>query len=356
MVMTRSQTKTAQAAKSNSRKRYAPPTSNTKSAKKLKRETTKPVKIASTSCLGDSAYEKIPSPKPRTFGQDITIPRYPTVDELGMLEFYQAYPHNRGATLCTSHFVYLAMKWYQRRYAATKTHRMQAKTYTDDFSRGSEPDFSKLSIPIRNDGLLMSLEEFAACILNSVSAAKKRLLEERSQIMVISSDVAVCEISGDEPLSCNICVDKTEETILEDHAPSCWEPGFQSAEDDHIDGCVVLGGGEGDKFLCDRCPLTDSVVEIYPSRMAVNSNLGRASVGGLHFIVDTCGSEPMIKFRSTRFSEAHEADRCAGLRKGLVCEELCDVLGIFEPAECSAFFENCVCATKKTFSSSRGGG
>ncbi|KAF4994834.1 hypothetical protein FDECE_12982 [Fusarium decemcellulare] len=275
----------------------------------------------------------------KSFGQDTFVSEWEAFELLNKLEFLQAYPHNRGSTLCAYHFLQRAETWYLRRKPAAKKelNRIYKNGVPYDFN------FSHLTLPVdEKTWQLKTLQEFKDDLVREIGAATYRLGREQSRVISITGHTPACEVGPrDEPMNCCLCADGPEtwssaealESIPAQHRSVAPEGVDESIEnwtrirrkvnESDILGCghespiMILGGDYGDVVECEVCSHTQSVharyckprkfalriagiripVDVSPSRMAMDSRVGHASVGGLHFIVDNCSGKEMIKFR-----------------------------------------------------------
>ncbi|KAM0561561.1 hypothetical protein ACHAPJ_003445 [Fusarium lateritium] len=360
----------------------------------------------------------------KSFGQDITSPAdWSDIGRHNSLEYFQAYPHDRDSTLCVRHFLRLADGWYIRRKPMVQA---QLRAMLKD-GVTSKPDFSDLSLPIDEDTWSVpSLQSFKDKLSREISNAQNRVEKEHDRVLHLTHVTPACELSNeDQPLmKCALCPDNTfdsgsdEESTMSytdkrvefGHYPSEWTDevlrdmytelrerrAVNILKCGHKSPIMILGGEGGDVVECEDCPHTQPAskscwkpykhalriagvripVEVTPARVAMNSKVGHVSVGGLHFIVDDCSDEPLIKFRSTRFSQAHEKERFdyhdegdlqtvrfalpSGAaednheydydqefdqyRVGIAnMDKLYWRPGAFKPTGCSDYFENCSC-------------
>ncbi|KAM5353850.1 hypothetical protein ACJ41O_000500 [Fusarium nematophilum] len=270
----------------------------------------------------------------RLFGQDSFIKEDDALREQFMLEFYQAYPHNRGATLCLSHFYQLAEHWYRRHVptAEAQLDEVFADAAEDiDFGKpGYVPDFSQVMLPVdERTWMVKSLQDFRDDLCDGILEAKVRLLQDTCRAFWLHSDYpAKCEIVEDQPLSCSLCPEPDDVYIPLEHM-STVPPKLRimaacrENQDRHVLECghqfpvLILGGDRPDRIECEECPRTQPVkdggrmphrfalkvadaqipVQVRPARMPINSRAGHVDVGGLHFLVDDCTDRTMVKFR-----------------------------------------------------------
>ncbi|KAF4962636.1 hypothetical protein FSARC_9306 [Fusarium sarcochroum] len=374
---------------------------------------------------GDEDQEE-PVPAIKSFGQDTFVKNWSDIGRHNSLEFFQAYPHDHDSTLCVRHFLRLADGWYIRRRPMVQA---QLHSMLKD-GVSSKPDFSDLSLPICEDTwTIPSLQTFREKLSGEIKNAQHRLQKHYNRVLFATLLAPACELGNeDQELKCAMCPDgkpdgkpdsesDEESTIISTdkriyrghHTPEELDRVLHDFKTDlrerrvssilkcgHESPIMILGGEKGDVVECEDCPHTQPAnkscwvpykyalrvagvqipVEVAPARMALNSKLGHVSVGGLHFIVDDCLHGPLIKFRSTRFSQAHEMEgfdyhdegdlktvRFAlpfgaaednheydydeefdQYRVGIAnLESLYWRSGAFEPTGCSDLFENCSC-------------
>ncbi|UPL04247.1 hypothetical protein LCI18_015181 [Fusarium solani-melongenae] len=370
----------------NSSKRSSPEAQDQKPAKKIKSER-KPL-VASppetsqwrTSDDALDSEEDIHSTI-KSFGQDTFMSKGKADKSKGKLDFYLGYPHNRNATLCEDHFLDLSEKWYERRKPGVQSDL--EKMFKPSFNYRDSPDFSQLGLPIDEDTWdLKTLDEFKGDLSRQIEQAKLRLDQEHNRISFTTAHTPICEVGPkDEHLRCDLCPEDGEKPVPVEHMSvvpeECdaeiakWvEERREQWEQDvltcgHTSPIMILGGGRNPDILeCEECGHTQPAksdacpskyelriatiripVEVSPSpsHMAMNSRLGHGDVGGIHFVVDICTGKTLIKFRSTRFSYAHEAEGRGVGRDHCIAAELCDGLRAYEPTGCSDYFANCSC-------------
>ncbi|KAF4458169.1 hypothetical protein F53441_20 [Fusarium austroafricanum] len=305
-----------------------------------------------TSKLGNEDLEPNESteekePRPKTFHQCISARSRGDIGKYKCLEYFQAYPHDVFSTLCVDHFMQLAETWYVRRKPMVNA-QLQSM-----IQRGvtSKPDFSHMALPICDEEwAIKNMSDFKSELRKGINDAKLRIENNKSRNATYNFGRHICELGNqDKPLKCAFCSNYDRHNIkgrfpqahCRSDTPTQNIDWFGIGEQfanctkkpdcGHETGVTVLGGGQGKDYMgCDDCshvqylpsaplfrPRKYAVevagvripVEMFPARLALDPKLGHVDVGGIHIIVDNCAGEPLIKFRSTRFSEAHEMYR-----------------------------------------------
>lgn len=268
----------------------------------------------------------------KSFGQDTFMSQWEADESEDMLEFYLAYPHNRNATLCEYHFLQLSEKWYERRKPGVES--ALEKMFETSFGCRDSPDFSPFGLPIDEDTWdLKTLNEFMGDLSRQIEQAKLRLDQEHNRISFTTAHTPICEVGPrDEHLRCTLCPEDDEKLMPVEHmslvpeecdaAVTKWvQERREQWEQDvltcgHTSPIMILGGKNPDILECEECGHTQQAdsdacpakyelriasiripVEVSPSHMAMNSRLGHGDVGGIHFVVDICTGNTLIKFR-----------------------------------------------------------
>lgn len=320
------------------RKRSSSEAQDQEPAKKIKSERTPLVASPPETSqwhVSDDALDLQEDDQPtiKSFGQDTFMSQWEADESEDMLEFYLAYPHNRNATLCEYHFLKLSEKWYERRKPGVES--ALEKMFETSFGCRDSPDFSSFGLPIDQDTWdLKTLNEFMGDLSRQVEQARVRLDQEHNRISFTTAHTPICEVGPrDEHLRCNLCPEDDEKPIPVEHMSvvpeECddeiakwvkeireqWEQDVLTCG--HTSPIMILGGGKNlDVLECEECGHTQPAdsdacpskyelriatiripVEVSPSHMAMNSRLGHGDVGGIHFVVDTCTGNTLIKFR-----------------------------------------------------------
>ncbi|RSL97019.1 hypothetical protein CEP52_011133 [Fusarium oligoseptatum] len=320
-----------------SRKRSSPEAEDSKPAKKIKSGrkplvTSPPESSKWHSSDDDLDFKEDDHSTVKSFGQDTFMSRWEADESEDMLEFYMAYPHNRDATLCEYHFLQLAERWYERRKPGVES--ALKKMFKTSFGCRDSPDFSPFGLPIDQDTWdLKSLDEFKGDLSRQIEQAKARLDEEHDRITFTTEHTPMCEVGPrDEHLSCTLCPEDYTKPIAVEHMSDVpeecdtaiaewaldrreqWEQDVLTCG--HTSPIMILGGKNPDVLECEDCGHTQPSdsdarpgkfqlriahiripVEVSPTHMPMNSRLGHCDVGGIHFIVDTCTGNTLIKFR-----------------------------------------------------------
>ncbi|KAL2682613.1 hypothetical protein Neosp_007065 [[Neocosmospora] mangrovei] len=320
-----------------SRKRSSSEAQDQKPAKKIKSErkplVASPPESSQWSTSDDTLdFKEDEHSTIKSFGQDTFMSQWEADGSEDMLEFYLAYPHNRNATLCEYHFLQLSEKWYERRKPGVES--ALEKMFETSFGCRDSPDFSPFGLPIDEDTWdLKTLNEFMGDLSRQIEQAKLRLDEEHNRISFTTSHTPICEVGPrDEHLRCTLCPEDDEKLMPVEHMSlvpeECdaevanwvqerreqWEQDVLTCG--HISPIMILGGKNPDILECKECGHTQEAdsdacpayyelriasiripVEVSPSHMAMNSRLGHGDVGGIHFVVDICTGNTLIKFR-----------------------------------------------------------
>lgn len=271
-------------------------------------------------------------PAVKSFGQDTFMHQWEAAESENMLEFYLAYPHNRNATLCEYHFLQLSERWYERRKSGVEN--ALKKMFETSFGDRDSPDFSPLGLPIDEDTWdLKPLNEFLGDLSQQIEQAKLRLDKEHDRVTFTTAHAPICEVGPrDEHLRCALCPEDDEKPIPVEHmsvvpedcdaAVAKWvQERREQWERDvlacgHASPIMILGGKDPNMLECEECGHTQPAdsdacpekyelriagiripVKITPSHMAMNSRVGHGDVGGIHFVVDACTGNVLIKFR-----------------------------------------------------------
>ncbi|RSL72337.1 hypothetical protein CEP54_000838 [Fusarium duplospermum] len=320
-----------------SRKRSSPEAEDSKPAKKIKSErkplVTSPPETSKWHTSDDGLdFKEDDHSTVKSFGQDTFMSQRDADEGEDMLEFYLAYPHNRNATLCECHFLQLSERWYERRKPAVES--ALKKMFETSFGCRDSPDFSPLGLPIDQDTWdLKPLNEFMGDLSRQIEQAKVRLDEEHDRITFTTEHTPICEVGPrDEHLRCALCPEDYQKPIAVEHMSDvpeeCDAAIAEWAQDrreqwerdvlkcGHATPIMILGGKDPDILECEKCGHTQPAesdacpgkfelrianiripVKVSPSHMPMNSQLGHGDVGGIHFIVDTCTGNTLIKFR-----------------------------------------------------------
>ncbi|KAM0253832.1 hypothetical protein ACHAP5_000411 [Fusarium lateritium] len=272
-----------------------------------------------------------------SFGQDTFAKKWPEAAAEKELEYFQAYPHDRNATLCAKHFLELAESWYFRRKPLV-SEQLRARLKGN---MSPKPDFSGLALPIdENTWAIKTLEAFMDELREKIDEASHRMLEERMRVAALTLTYPLCELGNKEnPMRCARCPHEFYEDSPEDTTrraiPHCrpgqlWENEPNSSFDrkDHLvkkilkcghkSPTLILGGDSENYIKCDDCfstqndcvmpilrPWNSAImiagtrfpVTVTPASMSMNSQLGHVDVGGLRIVVDACRGTNLIKFR-----------------------------------------------------------
>ncbi|TVY67295.1 hypothetical protein Focb16_v010236 [Fusarium oxysporum f. sp. cubense] len=289
--------------------------------------------------------EKVSKLGPKSFQCESFTKSWEEIGQQRDFEFFQAYPHDEFSTLCVEHFMQLAERWYSRRKSMVN-HQVQ-KIVRAGLTH--KPDFPKLALPVCDETwTVKSLQDFKVELHKGISDASDRVKLNHIQTLEATGERPICELGNqDRPLKCSLCtnyelpckgkyieVDKAHCRM--DIPPYVLNPFYTTLEKAsrpvpdccHPKALTILMGDKGKDYMeCEKCCYSQALpqhplqrpkeyaikvagiripVKVRPERLCLNSKLGHVDVGGIHIIVDHCVGGPMIKFRSTHFSKAHE--------------------------------------------------
>ncbi|KAH7192666.1 uncharacterized protein B0J16DRAFT_380553 [Fusarium flagelliforme] len=338
-----------------------------------------------------------PTSDPKLFAQNFEAKDWSDASGRAGLEFFQAFPHDKHSTLCVRHLLLLAEEWYWKR---KPTVNAQLNSMLKDGVR-SKPDFSDLALPIREDTwTIKDVDSFKDDLANKISKAAKASDKEYGRLSLLTGHPPVCEIfDARAHVRCAWCARSQDLTPppfyphdTHFNMPNIFLGGMIQRKNDqvvkilqcgHETPITILGADEESAYTeCEECghqqeaepglfrPWKHAIkvsgaripVEVAPSEsMRMNSKFMHVDVGGIHIVVDHCTSEPLIRFRSTRFSQAYEQELFDYHEQGAiriltnpglgshdggnaVKEGLYWRQGAFNPTtSCTGSFENCAC-------------
>jgi hypothetical protein len=273
----------------------------------------------------------------KSFGQDTFAKNWSETETEKSLEYFQAYPHDRDATLCVDHFLELVESWYFRRKPLV-SEQLRARLKGN---MSPKPDFSGLALPIDEDTwTIKTLETFMDELREKIEDASSRMHEEQKRVVALTLSHPLCELGNrGNPMRCAKCpqefIDNSSDDTTRRALPHCrperlWEHELDLSLDlkdrliktllncGHKSPTLILGGDSENYIECDDCfstqraygismlrPWNSAIkiagtlfpVVITPASMSMNSQLGHVDVGGLHIVVDACVGVRLIKFR-----------------------------------------------------------
>lgn len=227
-----------------------------------------------------------PSNQPTFFEQQHELGP-PSYRELLQLEFYQTFPHDPAATLCKQHFLQLAERWFQRRQGQTEQtfHNIKEK-----FPYGGAEKFFDY---MRDRDILKQViwnekwrqtpaKEFMETLRIGLRYAEINQAEQRRKAIVRTGKRPRCSLESCGKLSCGYCLARKnngadlyglvrEARAKETHGE--WREEDLVAFEEYRRRGVEAEGERAD---------------VQPEYV---------SVGELHFIVDVCNGETMIRFQ-----------------------------------------------------------
>ncbi|KAL5088398.1 hypothetical protein Trisim1_006606 [Trichoderma cf. simile WF8] len=226
-----------------------------------------------------------PSNQPTFFEQQHELGP-PSYRELLQLEFYQTFPHDPAATLCKKHFLQLAERWFQRRQGETEQtfHNIKEK-----FPYGGVEKFFDY---MRDRDILKQViwnekwrqtppKDFMETLRMGLRYAEVTQAQERRKAIVRTGKRPRCSLENCGKLCCGYCLARKNrggdlyDLVREARAT---EPhGEWQGED--------LAAFEEYKR---RRVEEEERADVQPEYV---------SVGELHFVVDVCNGETMIRFQ-----------------------------------------------------------
>ncbi|RGP75811.1 histone-lysine n- h3 lysine-79 specific [Fusarium longipes] len=285
---------------------------------------------------------------PKLFRQAPTAKDWSDIGRHKSLEYFQAFPHDQHSTLCPDHFLSLVDKWYWQRKPTVDA---QLNAMTE--GRLSEYYYSDLALPLHaNSHTVMDAKSFKARLKNEIRKTYMSFVHEFNRAYSVTGYEPSCEIfdKASSLACCTTCAQSPgyQLPMTHTHEDASWGapeyPGWHKrCKRDrnrmistllkccHYNPITILGTDEATSYTeCEDCghrqdaelgenrPWKQAIeiagvrfpVEVVPKGpMAVNSKCMHVDLGGIHIVVDwLAGNSPLIKFRSTRFSEAHEKE------------------------------------------------
>ncbi|KAL6921420.1 hypothetical protein FSST1_005446 [Fusarium sambucinum] len=311
------------------------------------------------------------------------------------VEYFQAFPHDPQSTLCVEHFLSLAEKWYWNRKPTV--HSQLAAIPRDTTT---VPDFSNLALPVCEETWTIKdfqsfKDELSEKITNTTKSA---YIREYYRVAHLTGCKPRCEIFDTSAVACcSMCAqspdfqppaDGTHDTfwdmqsfedfmanddrMIRETTDECKSPvpvipqGLDEEMKDEYKTFLLTQGIdlESPRIKCDHetsvtiLGTDDSYTEcedcgrrrrVSSSRLRTRNKVMHIDVGGIHIVVDHCKA-PLIRFRSTHFSQAHEKYGFDYHDQGEI--EVFDMpepdnvysrTGAFNPTFCSRSFEDCAC-------------
>ncbi|KAF3076103.1 hypothetical protein CFAM422_001110 [Trichoderma lentiforme] len=245
-----------------------------------------PDDVHTTAINGAITSRYRPSDQPAFFEQQHELGP-PSYRELLQLEFYQTFPHDPAATLCKQHFLQLAERWFQRRQGQTEQtfHNIKEK-----FPYGGVEKFFDY---MRDRDILKQLiwdekwrqmrpDDFMDDLRIGLRYAEIELLRRRRTAIVRTGKRPRCSLESCGKLNCGYCLARKNygsdlsELVREARAKDVhgeWREDDLAAIKEYERRGVEEEGERAD---------------VQPEYV---------SVGELHFIVDVCNGETMIRFQ-----------------------------------------------------------
>lgn len=242
---------------------------------------------AHTSAIHETITPRHRPPNQPTFFEQQHELGPPSYRELLQLEFYQTFPHDPAATLCKQHFLQLAGRWFQRRQGQTEQtfHNIKEK-----FPYGGVEKFFEY---MRDRDILKQViwnekwrqkrpEEFMETLRMGLRYAEIEQARQRRKAIVRTGKRPRCSLESCGKLSCGYCLARKNyggdlyELLREARAK---EPHGEWREEDS--SALKEYEKRGVEEEGERADVQPEYV----------------SVGELHFIVDVCNGETMVRFQ-----------------------------------------------------------
>ncbi|KAL7791903.1 hypothetical protein V8C37DRAFT_381698 [Trichoderma ceciliae] len=237
-------------------------------------------------------------PDQRFFFQDELRLGPPSFMDLARLEFFQSFPHDPAATLCRRHFMQLAQSWHMRRQGHTENmiynlHQEFRHSGVESLLNYSR-DRQILAQAVWDEPWRgMENGEFMASLQQHVDWAESGLREQRRSAIASTGIPPRCDLDSCGVLACGSCLAMTNsqvslyDAVREARARTWhgeWQDGDTAAFEEH------------QRRRIDALDLEDAQSR-QRDREEMDMATAYASVGGLHFIVDVCNGETMIRFQ-----------------------------------------------------------
>ncbi|KAH6603498.1 hypothetical protein Trco_008273 [Trichoderma cornu-damae] len=194
----------------------------------------------------EAAPQERPSDE-RFFFEDELRLGPPSFIDLTRLEFFQTFPHDPAATLCSRHFLQLAQSWHMRRQGHTENMIYDLNQEFPCSGVGSLLNFSRdrevLGQAVWDEPWRrMELAEFMRSLQQLLDWAEAELREQRRSAISGTGIPPRCELENCGALSCGYCLAMTNaevnlyEAIREARAKSghgAWQDGDAAAFEEH---------------------------------------------------------------------------------------------------------------------------
>lgn len=235
----------------------------------------------------------------RFFFEDELMLGPPSFMDLTRLEFFQTFPHDPASTLCRRHFLQLAQSWHMRRQGHTEN---MIHSLNEEFPYSG---VGPLLNHARDRQILaqaawdepwrgMEQTEFMTSLEQHLNWAEVELREQRRSAIANTGIPPRCDLEKCGLLSCGYCIAMANEegvnlyqAIREARAQTwhgAWQDGDTAAFEEH------------QRRRMDALDLGDGL-NGHKDRREIEMGSAYVSVGGLHFIVDVCNGETMIRFQ-----------------------------------------------------------
>ncbi|QPC77047.1 hypothetical protein HYE68_007799 [Fusarium pseudograminearum] len=302
--------------------------------KLIKKEETEPQE---TSCpqsfagSDGSEDEQCPPFSSKLFKQDPMARDWSKEGRHETLKYFQAFPHDRGSTLCVEHFLILAEKWYWERKPTVNS---QLNAMPRDTT--SKSDLSNLALPICEETwTVKDVQSFKDELSGKISQTRVEYIMEYYRVARLTGHRPKCEIfdvtSG--TAFCSMCAKfpdfkasdySTHNSWFDMQASEVFKVKAEKMVDSRRSCCpherpiTILGADDGFPYTeCEDCRYRQKAfssqihttkhaidiagvrfpVNIAPAKpMTMNSKVVHIDVGGIHVVVDHCKS-PLIRFR-----------------------------------------------------------
>jgi hypothetical protein len=246
-------------------------------------------------------YEEVTQQSARRFFfLDFPLPMGPYFPEFLQLEFFQSVPHDPAATLCRLHFLQLARSWYLRRQGNSEieTHDL-GQSFPDGV--GAPPSYGRdmrilLQAVWDEPWRKMPLSEFMEILERSVTSAEDELWEKIRLAIIGMRRLPRCDLENCGRLLCGYCLALQGKSCLSLQGN---EVNLYGAlrEARGIGHGRQLDGDDPGLREHERRKRRELHLDGQKGLGELDMRAAYVSVGGLHFVVDVCGGNTMIRFQ-----------------------------------------------------------
>ncbi|RFU75865.1 hypothetical protein TARUN_6391 [Trichoderma arundinaceum] len=223
----------------------------------------------------------------------------PSFMDLTRLEFFQTFPHDPAATLCRRHFLQLAQSWFMRRQGHTENMIYDLNQEFPCSGVGSLLNFSRdreiLGQAVWDEPWRrMDHVEFMANLQQHLQWAEVGLEEQRRSAIASTGIPPKCDLENCGVLSCGYCLAMMNSEVnlyqaIREARAQTWHGAWQDRDAPAFE--------EHQRRRIDALGLVDTRQNGQRERRKIDMRPAYVSVGGLHFIVDVCNGETMIRFQ-----------------------------------------------------------